>query len=168
MSFRGGGYRNRGSSRKDSKRWNWEVAFPPARDDHQFLTALSDGLNAAQKTRGFTPRSVSVVLHGLQDEAFLTPDLFGVVGMASDGISAQQKDRIKWERVSDVLDKLRTMHGPEVISLGPQREMPGGYLGAKIAFRSHLAGSLTAPISTTHRCLMRPRIFTLFDQPVMP
>jgi len=133
LSFRGGGHRNRGSSRMDSRRWNWEVAFPPARDDHQFLTALSDGLNAAQKTRGFKPRSVSVMLHGLRDEALLTPDLFGVA-MASDGTTAQRKDQLKWERVSDVLDMLRAMHGPEVISLGPQSEMPGGYLGAKIAF----------------------------------
>lgn len=42
----------------------------------------------------------------------------------------QQRD----ERLSGVLDAIRSMHGPAAANYGMNTDMPGGYLGAKIAF----------------------------------
>lgn len=36
--------------------------------------------------------------------------------------------------MSDALDQLRAIHGPSAVTFGPKVDLPGGYLGAKIAF----------------------------------
>ena len=38
------------------------------------------------------------------------------------------------EKLSEALDELRAAHGPNAASIGMPVEVPGGYLGAKIAF----------------------------------
>lgn len=133
LSFRGGGYRTRTASKSDTLRWQQEYGFPPAQDDQCFLKTLASGLDEASSTRGFKPRSVSVMLHGLVDDASATGDLFDLPGAAAHDRS-NAVERQKWERVSAVMDRLRHDMGPEAISLGPKAEVPGGYLGAKIAF----------------------------------
>lgn len=133
LGFRGGGYRSADGSKNDDLRWNWEASVLPARDDHTFLSELKKGLQAAQDTMKFKPRSVSVMLHGLISDDDITGDLFADLLNGIDGKSIKE-DQQRWENVSDVLDKLRATHGPEAITLGPNTEVPGGYLGAKIAF----------------------------------
>ncbi len=128
LGFKGGGYGRRARSKKDVLRWQWDRSFLPARDDHTFLAALAQGLDAARSAVGFAPRSVSVMLHGLTDDFQITHDLFRTPS-APDQIATT-----KWEAVSDVMDSLRRQHGPEAITLGVQDDVPGGYLGAKIAF----------------------------------
>ena len=114
-------------------KWSWEGTCLPARDDHTFLDLLSRGLDKAGSGMRFRPRAVTVLLHGLMAEDEITGDLFGDLPGAGEGGSASiTKDRN--ERISDLMDALRADHGPAAISLGPHEEIPGGYLGAKIAF----------------------------------
>ncbi|SHE66754.1 DNA polymerase-4 [Loktanella atrilutea] len=113
--------------------WTWDGSFAPARDDHSFLTALEQGLTAAARDLPFRPRSVSVMLHGLIAEAEMTTDLFGATPGQSGGARDTAR-RAKWEKVSDLMDGLRARMGPQALSLGPMAEVPGGYVGAKIAF----------------------------------
>lgn len=133
LGFRGGGYRNRSSSRKDGLRWQKELPVAPCRDDRTLQKALREALAAASHEMKFKPRSVSVMLHGLLDADRTTGDLFDHPDVG-DGGPMSLGTRRRWEKVSDVMDRLRADFGPEVISLGPRAEVPGGYLGAKIAF----------------------------------
>jgi DNA polymerase-4 len=133
LSFRGGGSRNSSSQRSDDKHWSWEGSFAPARDDHTFMSALGDGLTEAERRLPFQPHSVSVMIHGLIGEADIMTDLFA----ASHGVSGGAQDtadRAKWEKVSDLMDSLRAKLGPLALSMGLPAEVPGGYVGAKIAF----------------------------------
>lgn len=133
IGMRGGGYRSSRGSRKDDRRWNCEIAFLPSRDDQTLLSALYDGLDKAQKELTFSPRSVSVMLHGLVDNDQVQPDLFGIseeTGNIEDRTIAKKKR----EKLSQVLDQIRATHGPAGASFGLVEDIPGGYLGAKIAF----------------------------------
>ena len=155
LSFRGGGYRGAVNSRNDDQRWIHEGRVMPARDDHTFATALSDCLRMADRTCKFTPRSVSVVLHGLIEQEAVIGDLFENQ-LCDTNASSQAQQRRNWERVSDVMDRLRLLYGPEIISLGPHVDVPGGYLGAKIAFGRipDLTDFNSAPVpdEQTHFC----------------
>lgn len=111
-----------------AQRWHCDITFDPARDDHTFLQALGSGLEQASREVSFKPRSASVMLHGLVDRHESQHDLFAIQPTHN---SATQP---KWERMSDTMDQLRTIHGPSAISLGVREDIPGGYLGAKIAF----------------------------------
>lgn len=133
LSFRGSGTRNASGQRADVEQWSWEGSFAPARDDHTFMTALSEGLAEAERRLPFQPRSVSVMIHGLIGTAEVTGDLFAASPNVSGGAS-ETADRVKWETVSDLMDGLRAKLGPQALSMGPQTEVPGGYVGAKIAF----------------------------------
>ncbi len=132
LSFNGGA---RGPKRRApaDQHWSWEQGFLPARDDHTFLQALSEGLSRAEHALRFSPRSVSVMIHGLLGEAEMTGDLFDSMIPDQTHASTTQQ-RAKWEKVSDLMDTLRATYGSGAISLGPRGEVPGGYLGAKIAF----------------------------------
>ena len=133
LSFRGGGARNASGRRTDDKHWSWEGSFAPARDDHTFMTALGAGLAEAEHRLPFQPRSVSVMIHGLIGTTEIMGDLFAASPGVSGGAS-ETADRAKWEKVSDLMDGLRAKLGPQALSMGPQTEVPGGYVGAKIAF----------------------------------
>ncbi|MEH6675124.1 MAG: hypothetical protein V7666_12035 [Sulfitobacter sp.] len=61
----------------------------------------------------------------------MTEDLFSD---HDTGNGTMRDEQNRWEDVSDVMDRLRATHGPDAISLGPRSTVPGGYLGAKIAF----------------------------------
>lgn len=113
--------------------WSWEGAFPPARDDHTFLRSLSEGLSRSRSSMRFAPRSVSIMIHGLVGDHEITGDLFGGA-MSASGDGDDDASRAKWEKVADLMDSLRQSHGSNAVSLGPREEMPGGYIGAKIAF----------------------------------
>lgn len=133
LSLRGGGYRMQDGSRSEDLQWGWDSNFAPARDDHTFLQALTEGLLHAKNRMKFRPKSVSVMIHGLIDEDDLIQDLFGSTPDPT-GRGSDDASREKWEKVSDLMDQLRASHGSKAMSLGPQDDMPGGYIGAKIAF----------------------------------
>ncbi|MCE8005816.1 type VI secretion protein ImpB [Aestuariivita sp.] len=155
LGFRGGGYRSASGSRTDDLRWHQELCVAPSRDDRTFQKALAEGLMNATRQRTFKPRSVSVVLHGLLDPEEMTGDLFDLEA-SNAGPPKSTCDRRRWEQVSDVLDRLRSEFGPDAISLGPKATVPGGYLGAKIAFgripeRADF-NSAPVPDEATHFC----------------
>ncbi|WP_226622596.1 Y-family DNA polymerase [Alloyangia pacifica] len=123
LAFRNG----RGS---EDEQWTWRGSFAAARDDRTFTRTLSKGLQEARLSLRFSPRSVSVTLQGVVSDGEVTGDLFG--GALDEG--ADNASRVKWEKVSDLMDSLRQSHGAKALSLGVQEEVHGGYVGAKIAF----------------------------------
>ena len=129
LGFKGARYRDRTAQRKDVQRWHWEGGSLPARDDRTFLKLLNHGLNIGEKERGFQPAAVSVMLHGLTCAEEMTGDLFG-----DHADCADKAQRTQWEKVSNLVDKLRSVHGAKAMSLGAYEDVRGGYLGAKIAF----------------------------------
>ena len=129
LGFKGARYRDKAAQRKDVQRWSWEGGSLPARDDRTFLKILNKGLDIAEKKRRFQPTAVSVMLHGLTDADQTTGDLFGDYANSASGAR-----RAKWEKVSDLVDQLRSKHGAKAMSLGAHEDVRGGYLGAKIAF----------------------------------
>ncbi|MFZ3585257.1 type VI secretion protein ImpB, partial [Loktanella sp. DJP18] len=133
LSFRGGGFRTASGGRTEDLNWGWEAAFAPARDDRTFLQALSEGLDYAKCAMRFQPKSVSVMIHGLIAEGEMMADLFGSL-LDQSGRGEDDVSRAKWEKVSDLMDGVRLSHGPKALTMGPLDELPGGYLGAKIAF----------------------------------
>jgi len=118
--------------RGDAGDWSWEGAFPAARDDHTLTRSLSEGLAQARRQVRFSPRSVSVMIHGLEAEGQSTGDLFAAVldPTSPEGANFREKK----EKLSDLMDTIRKTHGAKALTFGPQEEMPGGYVGAKIAF----------------------------------
>jgi DNA polymerase-4 len=136
-------------------KWSWEGSCLPARDDHTFLDLLSEGLRLAESQARFRPRAISVLLHGLMSDDQITSDLFGDLLPDERGQTVRTRQDQN-ERISDLMDALRKSHGPTAISLGPHQEIPGGYLGAKIAFGRipDVADFDTAPVQDekTHFC----------------
>ncbi len=133
LSMRGGGYRTaRGNSEK-SLRWSCEVPFPATRNDHALLEALSEGLERSVADVAFKPRAVSVMLHGLLDDMQIQSDLFAPAPRQG-AATHDQEPTCRHERLSNVLDQLRASHGPAAVTYGPRVDLPGGYLGGKIAF----------------------------------
>lgn len=130
LSLRGGSQRDPRGQRQEEQVWGWEGAFAPSRDDHSFLKSLAEGLRAARQSLPFAPRSVSVMIHGLATDGEITGDLFGGALDETQGGASREK----WEKVSDLMDALRHKHGSSAVSIGPRQEIPGGYVGAKIAF----------------------------------
>ncbi|MGH6859433.1 MAG: Y-family DNA polymerase [Phyllobacterium sp.] len=111
--------------RRDS-RFTLEGRFQPARDDRTMLDCLVDlheKVVAAGKMRNIS--SVTVVLHGLVPEQDAGRDLFDTLENLS--------QRGQWERVSDLIDRVRVRHGSKALNLGPSTG-PGDYIGSKIAF----------------------------------
>ena len=109
------------------QRWSGDLGFAPARDDHTFLQkacALFDaGIAALGPGR---LKKVSVFLHDISRPGEVSGDLFEQASLTT--------ERARWERVTDAMDALNAHNGACIISLGPRKEPPGGYAGAKIAF----------------------------------
>lgn len=123
--FRAGAMSYTVGMRRDS-RVTLEGQFRPARDDHSFLGCLNDlheKMVKAGEMRNIS--SVTVVLHDLSAEQEASRDLFDT--------GETMKQRGQWERVSDLIDKVRVRHGSKALNLGPAQG-PGDYIGSKIAF----------------------------------
>ena len=101
-------------------------SFASARDDHTFLAALDMVFATwrASAPPGKT-KSVSVTLHGLTLLSQRQGDLFAELPDAS---------AERWERVSDLKDRLQARYGGNSLHIGEAPELPGGYAGGKIAF----------------------------------
>ncbi len=118
--------------RDKTGRWSLEVSFLAARDDYTFLRTLADVMAVCEQEARFKPRAVSVMLHGLVPAHEAQGDLFA--SLADNACNGPTIDTARSERLSDTLDKLRAIHGPSAVTFGPKVDLPGGYLGAKIAF----------------------------------
>lgn len=133
LAMRGGGYRSRTGSKKNGLRWSHEISFLATRDDQTLLNALSNIFHYAKTEVTYVPRSVSVMIHGLIENQLVQQDLFGSFDEVDD-LQARTEAKAKREKLSEVMDALRTKYGPTAASFGVYEEVPGGYLGAKIAF----------------------------------
>ena len=133
LSLRAEQYVSRSSTKDQARRWSTELSFPAARDDQCFLRHLNEATDEWTSLSPFRPRAVSVVIHGLAPLHELQGDLFAADTELNGGRTTDI-DRSRSERLSETLDKLRSVHGPMAANLGPKVEVPGGYLGAKIAF----------------------------------
>jgi len=125
---------------QDGARWGGEVNFFPARDDHIFLHKACEIFDAGiAALKGARLMKVSVMLHHISRPGEVSADLFEHASSVT--------ERSRWERVTDAMDSLNARNGACVVSLGPRKEPPGGYAGAKIAFGRvpDLNDFLTAP-----------------------
>ena len=112
---------------QDGMRWGGETTFFPARDDHTFLRKACEVYDAGIRAlEGRRLKKVSVMLHHISQPGEVSADLFEHANKAA--------ERSRWERVTDAMDGLNSRNGGCVVSLGPRKEPPGGYAGAKIAF----------------------------------
>ncbi|WGF87137.1 Y-family DNA polymerase [Marinivivus vitaminiproducens] len=113
---------------RDGERWQAEERFAPVRDDRALLIRL-DTLFARARSDDRAPfpaMALQVSLHGLVPDGQAPSDLFDT--------DKDVRARERWERLSEIADALHRRHGREMVTLGPQVELPGGYAGAKIAF----------------------------------
>jgi DNA polymerase IV len=112
---------------RDGGKWRRGERFCAARDD-QFLLAAQHRLLRAAHQDGVLRqiRSFSVMLHDIVPDGLRDRDLFTTDEMA--------RVRSRWETLSDTTDALAARFGHSAAMLGLQRQPPGGYAGAKIAF----------------------------------
>lgn len=114
-------------STTDNQRFHRDHHVFPARDDHTFLSTacrlFDDAITCSSIKR---LKKVSIMLSGLSRANDVSADLFE----QADAQSA----RLQWERTTDAIDSLNKRYQRTLVSLGPHREPPGGYAGAKIAF----------------------------------
>ncbi len=157
LSVRGGGFRTTTARQSDHQRWSAELRFEAMRDDASTLEQLAAAIVRYRREVRFKPRSVTVVLHGLVDAAPAQADLFTQPGL-NDPRSAVLVRQQKRERLSVALDTIRSKHGPLSASWGVCEDMPGGYVGGKIAFGRipELADFNEAPSEdeATHFCVV--------------
>lgn len=133
LSVRGGGFRTDTVRQSDHQRWSTEAQFEAMRDDASTQEHLAAAIVRYRREVRFKPRSVTVVLHGLVDAAPAQADLFSQPGL-NDQRAAVLVRQQKRERLSGALDAIRSKHGPSSASWGVCDDIPGGYVGGKIAF----------------------------------
>lgn len=107
---------------------SWQTSFSPARDDQTFLKALS-GFYREAAARGLDRvdyARLSVFMHDLVEAHDHMTDLFD-----QPGVSGMRERR---ERLSELVDTVNARHQQSVLGFGLNRQPPGGYAGAKIAF----------------------------------
>ena len=113
--MRGGGYNRSRSHWDKTLRFSSELIFVAARSNHAILAALSQALTRNIREVTFSPRTVSVELHGMLDETEIRCDLFtGSAGSLT--ANTQSESAEKRERLSETIDWLRAVHGPVAIS----------------------------------------------------
>ncbi|MGL4637663.1 MAG: Y-family DNA polymerase [Beijerinckiaceae bacterium] len=112
---------------RDGNSWYEGERFDAARDD-QFLLGVLQRLLHQAYTDGVMDeaKSVAVTLTDIVPTDERAPDLFTTPDM----IVARDRR----EKLSDVTDRLAARFGDSAAMLGVQRQPPGGYAGAKIAF----------------------------------
>jgi DNA polymerase IV len=112
---------------QDRRQWGREERFAAARDDHSLLAALGRLLRQANADGALTQaKTIYVLLTDIIPDADRPRDLFTTDEMI--------RTRNRWEKLSEVSDALAARFGDAASMLGIQRQPPGGYAGAKIAF----------------------------------
>lgn len=104
-----------------------ERQFPPTRDDFNFqreMTCAYQELMAKNSHRKI--QSIYVMLHGLCEQGHVMDDLFTT--------DDSHDKKHKRETLCDVMDKVNSQYGAAYLNIGPQPDIPGGYVGGKIAF----------------------------------
>ncbi len=106
----------------------WQISIAPARDDQTFLKALS-GFYRRAIEKGYARTEfirLSIILHELVSAQEHMLDLFVQSGPGD--------THNRREQLSELVDAVNQRHGQSIIGFGLNRQPPGGYAGAKIAF----------------------------------
>lgn len=112
---------------ENKQKYRVERQFPPARDDFTFQREMTQGFETLMaRNRGRKLRSIYVMMHGLCRQGHVMDDLF-TTALGKD----QQQKR---EAICDVMDTMNARYGASYLNIGPQPDIPGGYVGGKIAF----------------------------------
>ncbi|MGO4705503.1 type VI secretion protein ImpB [Microvirga sp. 2MCAF38] len=107
--------------------WHGEERFPATWDDPALLAALAELFRRAKyEYSSRRANNLHIVLAELQPVEDIGKDLF------SNTADAQLRRRM--ESLSLVADRLNAQYGSRILHFGPWPEIPGGYVGAKIAF----------------------------------
>ncbi len=108
---------------KSASRSGW---LPNAHDDKIILATLE---RLWVDLKAFLPRRVWIVsLHVMLGEISLATE------RQLDLLLNDDKERRRWEILTDVIDKLNMKYGQTKISIGPWTPPPGGYAGGKISY----------------------------------
>jgi DNA polymerase IV len=112
---------------RGGERWWREERFAAARDDQFLLGHLQRLLREAHVLGVLADtKTLYVMLSSLVQEDDRPRDLFVTPEMI--------RTRTRWEKLSEITDALSARFGDSAAMLGVQRQPPGGYAGAKIAF----------------------------------
>ena len=104
-----------------------ERQFPPTRDDFNFQREMSYAYRELMiKNNHRKICSINVMLHSLCEDGEVMDDLF-----TTDDSHVKKQKR---ETLCDVMDKVNSLYGAAYLNIGPQPNIPGGYVGGKIAF----------------------------------
>ncbi len=107
--------------------WQRAVHFAAVRDDQFLLSSLNLLLRRAQAEDALAnTKTIHVMLFDIIEVSAEPRDLFIDSNMLA--------TRERWSKLTDITDKLSARFGHSSIMLGVQRQPPGGYAGAKIAF----------------------------------
>lgn len=116
-----------GLKNEAGQNWSADLRVSPFRDDHTALHGLKALFARAHQERATgRTKKVHVMLHGLVSAANIQHDLLET--------PEARWTRQRWERLSDLTDRLHTRYEAPVLTLGYHGEQPGAYMGAKIAF----------------------------------
>lgn len=109
------------------QKYQAERQFSAARDDFTFQRQMTAAFEMLMQGHGHRKiRSIYVMLHGLCENGEVIDDLFTT--------DASRGQRQKREAICDVMDTLNSRYGAAYLNIGPQPDIPGGYVGGKIAF----------------------------------
>jgi DNA polymerase-4 len=114
---------------ENGPRLGLEVACQPSQDSFIFLGLLDElWKELIRESKSQRIKKVNVVLHGLAQEKNLhvQGDLFAPATMP--------QQRIKSEKISQVMDKLNQKFGKDTVLLGMTPQQGKAFTGTKIAF----------------------------------
>lgn len=106
--------------------WSGKRTLPAVYDDKALLDALEAVWRDARgaNPKGITIFRVGVTLYNLTPKSERQMDM----------LLCDDKERQRWEAVTDASDKLNSRFGRTVISLGPWNPPAGGHVGGKISY----------------------------------
>lgn len=105
--------------------WFGSHPLSSVNDDHACLAGLSALWSQAAKEVA----ALRIIRCGV-----ILSDLVPSTARQMSLLEQDDVQRLKWEKLTSVMDRLNTSHGHRVVSLGTWTPPPGGYAGGKIAF----------------------------------
>ncbi len=117
---------------EDGRRMRSEALCRPAQDSNTFLAMLLGFWEETiPREPGILVKKLSVVLHGLEPEAAIQPDLFAGLDNTADRTIAR---RLAQVRLSQALDRMNHRFGRDSVLIGMLPSAGRGFSGTKIAF----------------------------------
>lgn len=111
---------------REERRWFGQLPLPIAHDDHACLSALEALWNQA---RADLPAHAKIVRIGVT-----LLDLSPASERQLDMFLGDDRERRRWEAITDAMDNLNLRYGRTVLSIGPWTPPPGGNAGGNISY----------------------------------